>query len=80
MNGEIEKKEKKKAFLQSYQALNVSIKTLEQLLTRLKEEQDQSLSVLSGDNETDQGELRMTRYSLVLESSCGKRIKYAKES
>lgn len=60
MNGEIEKREKKKAFLQSYQALNVSIKTLEQLLTRLKEEQDQSLSVLSGDNETDQGELRMT--------------------
>nr|WP_314459806.1 hypothetical protein [uncultured Clostridium sp.] len=55
MNGGIEKKEQKKAFLQSYQALNFSIKTLEHLLVSLEEEQNQSLSVLQGDAGTDSG-------------------------
>lgn len=55
MNGEIEKKEQKKAFLQSYQVLNFSIKTLENLLVSLEEEQNQSISVLQGDAGTDSG-------------------------
>lgn len=55
MNGEIEKKEQKKAFLQSYQVLNFSIKTLENLLVSLEKEQNQSISVLQGDTGTDSG-------------------------
>lgn len=47
MNGNIEKIDQKKAFLQSYQALIVSIKTLGNLLTRLEEEQIQLFSILS---------------------------------
>lgn len=53
MNGKTDKKEQKKAFLQSYQALNFSIKTLGDLLIKLEEEHKQSLSVLSGDSNTD---------------------------
>ncbi len=53
MNGGIEKKEQKKAFLQSYQALGVSIKTLGDLLIRLEEEQNQMLSVLQENSGTD---------------------------
>jgi len=53
MNGGIEKKEQKKAFLQSYQALGFSIKTLGDLLVRLEEEQNQLLSVLQENSGTD---------------------------
>lgn len=53
MNGGIEKKEQKKAFLQSYQALGFSIKTLGDLLIRLEEEQNQMLSVLQENSGTD---------------------------
>lgn len=53
MNGEIEKKEQKKAFLQSYQALNFSIKTLGNLLAGFEEEQNHLLSVLQGDSGAD---------------------------
>ena len=53
MNGGIEKKEQKKAFLQSYQALVFSIKTLGDLLIRLEEEQNQMLSVLQENSGTD---------------------------
>lgn len=55
MNGGIEKKEQKKAFLQSYQALSFSIKTLGNLLVSLQEEQNQVLSVMQGDTDTDSG-------------------------
>lgn len=53
MNGGIEKKDQKKAFLQSYQALSFSIKTLGNLLVSLEEEQNQLLSALQGDTGTD---------------------------
>ena len=53
MNGGNEKKEQKKAFLQSYQALGFSIKTLGDLLIRLEEEQNQMLSVLQENSGTD---------------------------
>lgn len=53
MNGGIEKKEQKKAFLQSYQALGFSIKTLGDLLVKLEEEQNQLLSVLQENSGTD---------------------------
>ncbi|RFZ76973.1 sigma-70 family RNA polymerase sigma factor [Lacrimispora amygdalina] len=55
MNGGIEKKEQKKAFLQSYQTLSFSIKTLGNLLVSLQEEQNQVLSVMQGDTDTDSG-------------------------
>jgi len=55
MNGGIEIKEQKKAFLQSYQTLSFSIKTLENLLVSLEEEYNQSLSVLQGETGTDSG-------------------------
>nr|WP_288824431.1 hypothetical protein [uncultured Clostridium sp.] len=55
MNGGIEKKEQKKAFLQSYQALSFSIKTLGNLLVSLQEEQNRVLSVMQGDTDTDSG-------------------------
>lgn len=60
MNGKIQKKEQKKAFLQSYQALNFSIKTLGNLLVSLEEEQNKSLSVLSGDSGTEQVDMEMS--------------------
>lgn len=53
MNGGNEKKEQKKAFLQSYQALGFSIKTLGDLLIRLEEEQNQMPSVLQENSGTD---------------------------
>ena len=53
MNGGNEKKEQKKAFLQSYQALGFSIKTLGDLLIRLEAEQNQMLSVLQENSGTD---------------------------
>lgn len=59
MNGNIEKTEQKKAFLQSYQALIVSIKTLENLLIRLEEEQNQLLSILSRYSGTGQVDMEM---------------------
>ncbi|GLB29709.1 hypothetical protein LAD12857_16320 [Lacrimispora amygdalina] len=55
MNGGIEKKEQKKAFLQSYQALSFSIKTLGNLLVSLQEEQNRVHSVMQGDTDTDSG-------------------------
>lgn len=55
MNGGIEKKEQKKAFLQSYQELSFSIKTLGNLLVSLQEEQNRVLSVMQGDTDTDSG-------------------------
>jgi DNA-directed RNA polymerase specialized sigma subunit len=60
MNGNIEKIEQKKAYLQSYQALIVSIKTLGNLLIHLKEEQKQLLSILSGCSNKVQVDIEMT--------------------
>jgi DNA-directed RNA polymerase specialized sigma subunit len=60
MNGNIEKKEQKKAYLQSYQALIVSIKTLGNLLIHLEEEQKQLLSILSGCSNKVQVDMEMT--------------------
>ncbi len=60
MNGNIEKIDQKKAFLQSYQALIVSIKTLENLLIRLEEEQNELFSILSRFSGTGQVELEMS--------------------
>jgi DNA-directed RNA polymerase specialized sigma24 family protein len=59
MNGNIEKMEQKKAFLQSYQALIVSIKTLGNLLTRLEEEQKQLLSITSRGSNAVQLDMEM---------------------
>lgn len=60
MNGNTEKKEQKKAYLQSYQALIVSIKTLGNLLIHLEEEQKQLLSILSGGSNKVQVDMEMT--------------------
>ncbi len=60
MNGNIEKIDQKKAFLQSYQALIVSIKTLENLLIRLEEEHNELFSILSRFSGTGQVELEMS--------------------
>lgn len=60
MNGNIEKIDQKKAFLQSYQALIVSIKTLGNLLTRLEEEQIQLFSILSRFSGTGQVDMEMS--------------------
>lgn len=59
MNGNIEKIEQKKAYLQSYQALIVSIKTLGNLLIHLEEEQKQLLSILSGCSNKVQVDMEM---------------------
>ena len=59
MNGNIEKMEQKKAFLQSYQALIVSIKTLGNLLIRLEEEQKQLLSISSRGSNAVQLDMEM---------------------
>jgi DNA-directed RNA polymerase specialized sigma subunit len=59
MNGNIEKMEQKKAFLQSYQALIVSIKTLGNLLARLEEEQKQLLSITSRGSNAVQLDMEM---------------------
>lgn len=63
MNGNIEKMEQKKAFLQSYQALIVSIKTLGNLLIRLEEEQKQLLSITSRGSNAVQLEMEMMNIS-----------------
>ncbi|MTK10140.1 MAG: sigma-70 family RNA polymerase sigma factor [Hungatella sp.] len=60
MNGNTEKKELKKSYLQSYQALGFSIKTLEVLITRMKEEQTQTMSVLAAQSGTSQSDVEMT--------------------
>ncbi len=60
MNGNTEKKELKKTYLQSYQALSFSIKTLEILIDRMKEEQRQTMSVLAAQSGTNQSDLEMT--------------------
>jgi DNA-directed RNA polymerase specialized sigma subunit len=59
MNGNIEIIDQKKAFLQSYQALIVSIKTLGNLLIRLEEEQNELFSILSRFSGTGQVEVEM---------------------
>lgn len=59
MNGNTEKKELKKTYLQSYQALSFSIKTLEVLITRIKEEQRQTMSVLAAQSGTNQSDVEM---------------------
>lgn len=59
MNGITEKKELKKTYLQSYQALSFSIKTLEVLITRIKEEQRQTMSVLAAQSGTNQPDVEM---------------------
>jgi len=60
MNGNTEKKELKKTYLQSYQALSFSIKTLEVLINRMKEEQRQTMSVLAAQSGTGQSDAEMT--------------------
>ena len=60
MNGNTEKKELKKTYLQSYQALGFSIKTLEVLINRMKEEQRQTMSVLAAQSGTNQPDVEMT--------------------
>ena len=60
MNGKYDKKEQKKAYLQSYQALTFSVKTLGNLLTHLQEEQKLTLSVLSEKFGTDRMDMKMT--------------------
>ncbi len=59
MNGITEKKELKKTYLQSYQALSFSIKTLEVLITRIEEEQRQTMSVLAAQSGTNQPDVEM---------------------
>ncbi|WP_313073431.1 hypothetical protein [Lacrimispora sp.] len=59
MNGNIEIIDQKKAFLQSYQALIVSINTLGNLLIRLEEEQNELFSILSRFSGTGQVEVEM---------------------
>ncbi len=73
MNGKMEKKEEKKAFLQSYQSLTFSIKTLEKLLVSLEKEQNQWLSVLSGDSGTDQAGVEMTDVFSCLRKQLGEK-------
>lgn len=60
MNGNTEKKELKKTYLQSYQALSFSIKTLEVLINRMKEEQRQTMTVLAVQSGTGRSEVEMT--------------------
>lgn len=60
MNGNTEKKELKKTYLQSYQALSFSIKTLEVLINRMKEEQRQTMTVLAAQSGTGQSDVEMT--------------------
>ncbi|NNJ29501.1 sigma-70 family RNA polymerase sigma factor [Lacrimispora defluvii] len=60
MNGNTEKKELKKTYLQSYQALSFSIKTLEVLMNRMKEEQRQTISFITAFWGTDQSVVEMT--------------------
>lgn len=60
MNSSTEKKELKKTYLQSYQALSFSIKTLEVLLKRMKEEQRQTMSFLTTFFGADQSDVEMT--------------------
>lgn len=60
MNGKIEYKEQKKAFLQSYQTLRLSIKTLGDLLTDLQMEHNQLLLALLGNSGTDQMNMELT--------------------
>lgn len=60
MNSSTEKKELKKTYLQSYQALSFSIKTLEVLMNRMKEEQRQTMSFLTTFFGADQSDMEMT--------------------
>jgi DNA-directed RNA polymerase specialized sigma subunit len=60
MNGNTEKKELKKTYLQSYLALSFSIKTLEVLMNRMKEEQRQTKSFLTTFFGADQSDVEMT--------------------
>lgn len=60
MNGNTEKKELKKTYLQSYLALSFSIKTLEVLMNRMKEEQRQTMSFLTTFFGADQSDVEMT--------------------
>ena len=60
MNGNTEKKELKKTYLQSYQALSFSIKTLEVLINRMKEEQRHTMTVLAAQSGTGRSEVEMT--------------------
>ena len=60
MNGNTEKKELKKTYLQSYLALSFSIKTLEVLMNRMKEEQRQTMSFLTIFLCAEQSDVEMT--------------------
>jgi len=60
MNGNTEIKEQKKTYLQSYQALSFSIKTLEILLNHIKGEQKHAMSVFAGDSGGDQADVEIT--------------------
>ncbi len=60
MNGNTDKKELKKTYLQSYLALSFSINTLEVLMNRMKEEQRQAMSVLAAHSGADQSDAEMT--------------------
>ncbi|MBE5976946.1 hypothetical protein [Lacrimispora xylanisolvens] len=60
MNSSTEKKELKKTYLQSYQALSFSIKTLEVLMNRMKEEQRQTISFLTTFFGAEQSDMEMT--------------------
>jgi DNA-directed RNA polymerase specialized sigma subunit len=60
MNGKTENWEQKKTYLQSYQALGFSIKTLEVLLNRITEEQRHTTSVFAGYSSEDQADVEMT--------------------
>ena len=73
MNGIKEKKEQKKTYLQSYQALGFSIKTLEVLLKRIEEEQRQSMSVLAVYSGTDQADVEMTDVFTCFRKQLGER-------
>lgn len=78
MNGEIEKKEQKKAFLQSYQTLNVSIKTLGDLLNCLKEEHSQCLSVMCENSDTDQIHKEMSDIVSCIKNQLGEKNEICK--
>lgn len=78
MNGNIEKIDQKKAFLQSYQALIVSIKTLENLLIRLEEEQIQLLSILSRFSVTGEVDMEMSDICSCLKEQLGEKNQICK--
>ena len=78
MNGKMEKKEQKKAFLQSYQTLNVSIKTLGDILNCLKKEQSQCLSVMYEDSVTDQIHKQMSDIVSCIKNQLGEKNQICK--